>query len=432
MATMLNSSTTSSANSPIDYDRLVLPDRISGRLYCDPAIFREELERIWHREWIYVAHESEVPEPGDYVTRQIGLQPVIVSRDEDGAIHLLLNRCTHRGNTVCQSERGNAHAFRCAYHGWTFNNSGDLVGVPYSAGYGKSFKREDYPLAKVPRYESYRGLIFASMSPQGQSLLERLGNARRLIDQFMDLSPEGEIVVRSGVLRHEFRGNWKMAIENSVDGYHPNILHHAAMVMATKGKADIDTLFGERSDARARDLGNGAAQLDLTPIQTKNGGRVVPPGWSKQAFDEYRTALTDRHGAERADRIIAEGPPHFCIFPNLIFILNQMRVIQPVSVDHTVVSYYPTLLKGVPDEMNSRRLSETYLIHGPAGRVAPDDIEAYERNQVGFQAQVNEWLVLRRGLDREEHEDNGQIAGHETDETTQRALWRHYRHLMMQ
>jgi phenylpropionate dioxygenase-like ring-hydroxylating dioxygenase large terminal subunit len=270
------------------------------------------------------------------------------------------------------------------------------------------------------------------MSPYGPSLLERLGNARRLIDQFIDLSPEGEIVVRSGVLRHEFRGNWKMAIENSVDGYHPNILHHAAMVMATKGKADIDTLFGERSDARARDLGNGTAQLDLTPIQTKNGGRVVPPGWSKQAFDEYRTALTARHGAERADRIIAEGPPHFCIFPNLIFILNQMRVIQPISVDHTVVSYYPTLLKGVPDEMNSRRLSETYLIHGPAGRVAPDDIEAYERNQAGFQAQVNEWLVLRRGLDREEHEENGSIAGHETDETTQRALWRHYRHLMTQ
>ena len=137
MATMLNSS-----NPSINYNELVLADRISGKLYCDPAIYREEFERIWHREWIYVAHESEVPEAGDYVTRQIGLQPVIVSRDEDGGVHLMLNRCTHRGNTVCQSERGNAHAFRCAYHGWTFNNRGDLVGVPYSAGYGKSFRRE--------------------------------------------------------------------------------------------------------------------------------------------------------------------------------------------------------------------------------------------------------------------------------------------------
>jgi hypothetical protein len=134
--------------------------------------------------------------------------------------------------------------------------------------------------------------------------------------------------------------------------------------------------------------------------------------------------------AERADQILAQGGPHFCIFPNLILILNQFRVIQPVSVDETVISYYPTLLKGAPDEVNQRRLSETYLVHGPAGRVAPDDLEAYERNQLGFQARVNEWLVLRRGLHREEHEADGSIAGHETDETTQRGIWHYYRDLM--
>ena len=111
MATMLTPSA--------DYSELIQSDRISGRVYYDPAIFREELEKIWSREWVYVAHESEVPQPGDYVTRQIGLQPVIVSRDEDGKVHLLLNRCMHRGNTVCQSDCGNSHAFRCAYHGWT-------------------------------------------------------------------------------------------------------------------------------------------------------------------------------------------------------------------------------------------------------------------------------------------------------------------------
>jgi fatty-acyl-CoA synthase len=83
----------------------------------------------------------------------------------------------------------------------------------------------------------------------------------------------------------------------------------------------------------------------------------------------------------------------------------------------------------VPEEINRRRLNETYLIHGPAGRVAPDDVEAYERNQAGFQARVNEWLVLRRGLHREVAA-NGGVAGHETDETTQRGIWRHYREVM--
>ncbi|HZO82103.1 MAG TPA: Rieske 2Fe-2S domain-containing protein [Candidatus Binataceae bacterium] len=414
-----------------DYSELVQDDRVSGRLYYDCAIFEEELAKIWYRDWIYVAHESEIPEPGDYVTRQIGLQPVIVSRDEDHRIHLLLNRCTHRGNTVCQGERGNAHAFRCAYHGWTFNNRGALVGVPYAAGYDGSFRREEYALACVPRMATYRGLIFGSMSAAGPSLEEKLGNAARLIDQFCDLSPEGEVVLRSGVLKHSYKGNWKMALENSVDGYHPNILHHAAMTLITKGrKVDMDAVFGERTDALARDLGGGSAQLDLTTINRKHGGRTVPHGWSPEAWREYLEGMERRYGAERAQEVIANGPPHFCIFPNIIFILNQFRVIQPVSVNETNIYYYPTMLKGAPQEMNQRRLAETYLIHGPAGRVAPDDFEAYERNQVGFQARVNEWLVLRRGLHREHREDGGTRAGHETDETTQRGIWRHYREMM--
>lgn len=413
----------------IDYQQLIQSDRISGQIYYDPAIFAEELEKIWYREWVYVAHESEVPQPGDYVTRQIGLQPVIVSRDEDGKLHLMLNRCMHRGNTVCQSARGNSHAFRCAYHGWTYDNRGDLVGVPYAGGYDASFRKQDFSLARVPRVATHRGLIFASLAPEGPSLEEHLGPAMRLIDQFVDLSPQGEVVVRSGVLKHSYQGNWKMALENSVDGYHPNILHHAAMVMMMKGKNDMESVFGERSEAYARDLGNGTAQLDLNPVQVKNGGRVVAPAWSQETDLEYRAAMTRRYGQERADKILAEGPPHFCIFPNLIFILNQFRVIQPLSVDETVIHYYPTLLKGAPDEINRRRLTETYMIHGPAGRVAPDDIEAYERNQAGFRARINEWLVLRRGLHREVHDDNG-IAGHETDETTQRGLWRHYRDVM--
>lgn len=417
------------SNGSINYGELVLSDRISGRVYYDRAIFQDEIDRIWHREWVYVAHESEVPQPGDYLTRQIGLQPVIVARGEDGGIHLLLNRCTHRGNTVCQSERGNAHAFRCAYHGWTFDNRGELVGVPYAGGYDASFHKTEFGLARVPRVSRYRGLIFASLSPTGPSLEEHLGPAKRLIDQFVDLSPEGEIVLRSGVLKHSYRGNWKMALENSVDGYHPNILHHAAMVMMMKGKNDMESVFGERSEALARDHGHGVEQLDLNPVHARNGGRVVPPGWSKEAFAEYRAAMVARYGEAAADRIIAQGPPHFCIFPNIVFILNQFRVIQPVSVNETVIYYYPTLLKGAPAEMNQRRLAETYLIHGPAGRVAPDDLEAYERNQAGFDARVNEWLVLRRGLHREVRE-NGGVAGHETDETTQRGIWRHYRDVM--
>lgn len=413
----------------VDYGTLIEPDRVNGRLYRDTAIFDDELARIWHREWLYVAHESEVPQPGDFVTRTMGRQPVLVVRGEDGQVRLLLNRCTHRGNTICQAERGSTRSFRCAYHGWTFNSSGALQGVPYAQGYDGTLRKEELGLVPVPRVAQHRGLIFASLSATGPSLDQHLGPAKRLIDQFVDLAPEGEITVRSGVLKHAYRGNWKMALENSVDGYHPNILHHAAISMMMRGKTEIESVFGEQSAARARDLGQGVAQLDLNPVHAQHGGRVVPPAWSAEADRAYRAAMAARVGPERTEQILAEGPPHFCLFPNLICILNQLRVIQPISVDETVVLYYPTMLKGAPEEINRRRLSETYLIHGPAGRVAPDDIEIYERNQRGFEARMNEWLVLRRGLHREEHDNQG-ISGHETDETTQRGLWRHYRAVM--
>ncbi|HXG36981.1 MAG TPA: Rieske 2Fe-2S domain-containing protein, partial [Dehalococcoidia bacterium] len=223
--------------STINYDELIRDDRVHGRLYYDPAIFAEELEKIWYREWVYVGHESEIPYPGDYCTRRIGLQPVIMSRDEDGEIHLLLNRCSHRGNTVCQRERGNAHAFRCAYHGWTFANDGRLLGVPYASGYGADFQREEYGLVRVPRVGVYRGFIFGSLSPTGISLEEHLGQARPLLDRFIDLSPVGELEVRAGVHKLRCQANWKMQLENAVDNYHANFVHETAFATPAQRRA---------------------------------------------------------------------------------------------------------------------------------------------------------------------------------------------------
>ena len=112
-----------------DYPRLIRPDRVHGSLYTDPRIFADELARIWYRTWVYVGHLSEIPEPGDYVRKNIGLQDVIMTRDADGRVHLLLNRCAHRANLVCEAGRGNSKSFRCPYHGWTYRNTGELIPV---------------------------------------------------------------------------------------------------------------------------------------------------------------------------------------------------------------------------------------------------------------------------------------------------------------
>ncbi len=121
-----------------------------GSLYTDPAVWAAELERIWYRTWVFVGHASEVPEPNDYVLKSIGPQPVIMSRDREGQVRLLLNRCTHRANQVCDLPSGNTTTFRCPYHGWTFSNTGALLGYPFSSGYGGRDRKAELGLAEVP------------------------------------------------------------------------------------------------------------------------------------------------------------------------------------------------------------------------------------------------------------------------------------------
>ena len=124
---------------------------------------------------MYVGHDSEIPQPGDYVLRSIGAQSVIMSRDSRGELHLFMNRCRHRANSVCQFEKGNSSFFRCAYHGWTYKNSGELVGLPFQEGaYGADFRKEDFPLVEA-RIGVYRGFIWGSLAPTGISLDEHLG-----------------------------------------------------------------------------------------------------------------------------------------------------------------------------------------------------------------------------------------------------------------
>jgi fatty-acyl-CoA synthase len=174
-------------------DSLIQADRVHGSLYTDPAIFDAELERIWYRTWVYVGHVSEVSEPNDYVLKSIGPQPVIMSRDRRGAINLLLNRCAHRANLVCDAERGNSSAFRCPYHGWTYSNSGSLLGYPFSGGYGDQNIKQELGLARVPRIDNIHGFVFGSLAEEGPTLRDHLGAAVEAFDRLARLSPGGEV-----------------------------------------------------------------------------------------------------------------------------------------------------------------------------------------------------------------------------------------------
>ena len=156
------------------WGELIRPDRVHGSLYSDPAIFEAELQNIWYRTWVYVGHESEVPNANDYVVKSIGPQSVIMTRDEQGKVNLLLNRCSHRGNQVCSYDKGNARSFTCPFHSWTFANDGRLVGYAFPDGYEGQDKSK-LSLGRVTRVQSHRGFVFGSFAAEGPTLEEHLG-----------------------------------------------------------------------------------------------------------------------------------------------------------------------------------------------------------------------------------------------------------------
>jgi len=426
MSTLHANGRSGAAFASIDWDALIEEQRVHSSLYTDPAIYAAELERIWYGGWVFVGHESEVSEPNDYVVKSIGPQPIVMTREESGTIHLLLNRCTHRANLVCDAPKGNSSAFRCPYHGWTFANTGKLLGYPFSAGYRDTVVKKDLGLARVPRIDSHQGFVFGSFAAEGPSLAEHLGAAAEALDRVVALSPSGRIELSAGWLQHKVKANWKMLLENETDGYHPQFVHASIFSVAESG---IGELYGERSTALARDLGDGHSENDLRP-EFRRIGR--PLGWfgtEPSRVPDYVAQMERLHGAERSRELLIDGSPHVMIFPNLFVAEIQLFVLQPLSIGETVQHVTAIQYEGAPD-MNRRMLQQTMGSVGPAGFLLADDSEMYERNMRGVQALSPEWLLLARGRHREHRDADGFLVGAATDEVPQRGIWRHYRELM--
>jgi fatty-acyl-CoA synthase len=407
-------------------DELIQHDRVHGSLYTDRELFAAELERIWYRTWVYIGHVSEVPEPNDYVVKSIGPQSVIMTRDKQGEIHLLLNRCAHRANIVCDAPKGNSSAFRCPYHGWTFANTGKLLGYPFSSGYGGGEAKAGLGLGRVARTASYKGFVFGSMADDGPTLDEHLGGAVDAFDRLTRLSPQAEIEVTAGWLQHRVKANWKMLMENETDGYHPQFVHASIFSVAKSGIGD---LYGDQSTAVCRDLGNGHTENDLRPEFRRIG---QPLGWfgtSPDRVPEYVAQMEATYGSEAAREILIDGSPHVMVFPNLFIAEIQLFVLQPLAVDETVQHVTAVQFRGSAD-MNRRMLQQTIGSVGPAGFLLADDSEMYERNQRGVQIRDPEWLQLRRGTHRERRDERGFMVADATDELPQRAMWQHYKQLM--
>jgi len=414
--------------SSIDYAQLVQRDRVHGSVYTDPQVFDDELQRVFGRGWVYVGHDSEVPTPGDFITRMIGRQSVVMTRDKDGSCQVLFNRCPHRGNKVCQVEKGHASTLTCSYHGWAFAMDGALAGVPFPRGYGDDFDRSQHGMKKVPRVDAYGGFVFASLAATGESLKSHLGEGARMIDMLNGLSPEGGIELRAGYMKHRLDANWKVVSENQVDGYHAQFVH-GSLVRANQAWAKVRDRR-EESTARTRDLGAGHSEIDHAADYAEAGTLFrwtggVDPG----KLPQYVAAMKQAYGEEEAHRRLVLGPPHAAIFPNLMLAEMNISILQPVSATETIQLTTPVMLKGGA-ELNTRSLRRCEGALGPAGFLIADDAEVNALLQQGLTTEQPEWVVLKRGLHSETHEPDGTISAGLMDETSQRGLWKRYRELM--
>ncbi len=405
---------------------MVRADSVHGALYSDEAIFQAELEKIWYRTWVYVGHVSEVPKPNDFVMKVLGPQQVLMTRDRNGGINLLLNRCAHRGNQLCMEQKGNRSSFTCPYHGWTFSNTGQLRGFPFANGYDGA-DRSKLGLAHVPRVAQYRGFVFGSFAAEGPSLEEHLGAARDALDRLCETSPSGEVEITAGFLQHRAKSNWKFLVENETDGYHPQFVHASIFSVAKSGIGD---LYGPQSTAVARDLGDGHTENDLRPEFRRIGKPMNWFGTNAERLPEYVASMKAAYGEEKATQIMIDGTPHVMIFPNLFIAEIQIFVIQPLAANETVQHVTALQFKDAPD-LNRRLRQQTMGSVGPAGFLLADDAEMYERTQRGVTgASKPEWNYLGRGLHRERRDADGFLVGDATDEVTSRGIWRHYRSLM--
>lgn len=407
------------------WDDLIEPGRVHGSLYYDEAIFREEVERIWFSSWVYIGHESEIPDNNDFVTKSLGPMPVLMVRDRHGEVQLLLNRCPHRGNAVCVQESGNRAKFTCPYHSWTFANTGELINYAFPEGY-KGTDKSELGLSKVTRVASYRGFVFGCMAAEGPSLEEHLAGAKRCIDQLCDNSPTGEIEISAGFLQHRTRANWKFILENECDGYHPAFVHSSIFSVSDSAIGD---LYGDNAVAVTRALGNGHTEVDPRPEFRRRDQPLSWFGTTPEKLPDYVARMAEAYGADRAREIMIDGTPHAMIFPNLFIAEIQVFVIQPVTAVESIQHSTAIQFKGAPD-INRRLRQQTMGSVGPAGFLLADDTEMYERNQRGLEIRQPEYLYLKRGEHRERRDEEGYLVGHSTDDLPSRAIWDHYRKMM--
>lgn len=373
-------------------------NEVQLRVMSDPDLYKLEMQHLFPRVWNVLAHESEIPNPGDFVTRSIGEDPVIVSRDRDGEVHVLLNVCPHRGMQVCRTDMGNDRSFKCPYHGWTFDNKGNFLAAPVSRERMQGDLREKSELGLAEaRCEIFGGMIFANWNEDAPSLEEHLGGVKWYMDLMFNRTDSG-LEALGPPQRFMINANWKAAGEqHNVDGYHTMSLHRSLVQMM--GMSDEDEL--SQKGVNISSNGHALRCVDMkanfqkmremmsnpqleTPLDRL---RTLPPAGMTPELVEQ---LPDRFSEEQL-RVLSDTPPRVGgLFPNMgMFSLNfpapdgriagviSWHAFVPRGPDRFEFFNWFLVEKDVPEEVKALCRRTANLSFGNTGYVESDDADTW-------------------------------------------------------
>lgn len=361
-------------------------------IFTNEDLFALEMKHIFEGNWVYLAHESQIPSVNDYYTTWIGRQPIVITRDKTGKLNAVINACAHKGAMLCRRKQGNKGSFTCPFHGWTFSNTGKLLKVKdaRTTQYPDQFDKDgSHDLTRVARFESYRGFLFGSVNPDVSSLEDFLGETKIIIDQIVDQAPEGLEVLR-GNSSYIYDGNWKLQMENGCDGYHVSSVHwNYATTMERRsetGTKAVDANSWSKSVAGVYGFDNGHILL-----WTNTRNPEVRPVWNR------REEIAARLGEEKAGFIVNQTR-NLGIYPN-VFLMDQfstqIRVVRPLGVDKTEVTIFCFAPKGESAEDRANRIRQYEDFFNVSGMGTSDDLEEFRACQTAYAAPL--WNDMSRG-----------------------------------